>query len=594
MNSSIAFCFLSVACLIPFSLAASNKALEEEVSVADSRSINASHLPLDTFGKEDTGTHPSISSTTPSKQTQKSRKSKVQKKPSSLADHSLSTTVSGSSLKSPSDMQTLEPLTSVNSSKAFLEEKKKEAFVSWPLSKLSSSSPFFPFGFQVGKAPEVTIFPEPLEDTLLKIEHLMQQVIEHKREDPLVVSIELDEEGSKKFMGSLHELTSKSPGPLVWGLQALGSSSSFKLTLYSQAKLHERIATQYVYKSSPAEAEKIEWASIYELVRRAGFSVEHFKFNNALKIRTLELQGRTEEENITEIQQFLSVKLPKDSEPFHVANIILSKTSPVRADHLVGHKYRTAEEEEIEIISALCDQEEGRLLLCVVNKDRRILDLHGKILKDGKTFEGRNKDQARKETEDFIRQAYGNFKKEEIVLTGRGNHKNANGSYGVLFKAFKSWMKNKQLSSLLESYSPLEGNGGYKVKFKPIQKLNLQRISLEESIASLKTALLHASETQQFRFHLKLPLTTQTAEGNQGLKFVNHLCRDLAKNESQLFHTVAPIRFDITAENLRLILKLIHPRAGFSLSFIGKDRIEGTISAPAKLSEASKTSPGAK
>jgi len=439
--------------------------------------------------------------------------------------------------------------------------------------------------------PTLYLPKDSIGQLILKTEEIIRQILKEKRDDPLRVYVTIDKEKIGDFNDSFFNLVKKYPFPFNWSTtntgpidqNAIDADWLLELKLSSQAKIREQVEKDFVYQIDPLQEEKVEWPLIYDLAMRSGFSIEDFKFNNSLKIRVLELQAKTEEENLEEIQKFLATKLPKDSNPFHIVGIKVNKNSGIKPGQLLK-SFRTRESHYIKAIidrGTIYDSQSDYFYLCLDNENRKILDLHGKKNQSSGLFEGRNVEQAHAETLEFIKQAYETFQDEITVLTGRGNHVNPNGKSGVLHEAFeKEWIKNKFLAPLIKGYYPLEGNGGYKITLVKTKKLDLGEKSIEDALPLIKETIIRMIEKGQSRLFLQMSSKEKASSDDRRYPLLTSLARDWCSKDPSFFKSISPISFESKPRELKMIFNKRHPRYPNSMSwgnYFGISINEGTI-----------------
>ncbi len=421
----------------------------------------------------------------------------------------------------------------------------------------------------------------PLEETLPEIEKYIQQVIQEKREKPLIVNVALENNKPAvlEFHNSFSKLVEKYPFPFSWCKINKGPDNQInnpawiiELQLSSRARARELVEKEFAYHYSDADTKKINWPIIYDLAMSSGFSVEDFKFNNSLKIRFLELQGEDEEKDLKEVQVFLEETIAKNTNPFHIVSIKINNTlglEPIQFFDACSQK--TA---HLDIRGRIHDPENGYLYLCLNNTQRNTLDLHGKLTPKG--FEGRNVQQARKDILAFIIQAYETFQDKVTVLTGRGNHINPNGTSGVLYKGFKEWIEDESVSHIVKSHFPVGGDGGYTVILRKLQKLRLNHQQIKETAAPIIKIIPQMLQRKQSR----LLLQTKPILHNQEYELIMNLVESLALQNSALFASISPFSFEAKPGVIRLILNHPHPRYPSTMCLgncFGTPIHEGTI-----------------
>ena len=429
------------------------------------------------------------------------------------------------------------------------------------------------------------------EDTLRGVEKTIQHVIQEKRERPVKINVAL----SQKDIGSFHEafttLVKKYPFPFTWsitnkGLSALEEDESsyiLELSLSSLAKEREEVETSYVYQVSQEEEEKVNWPHVFDVAMQSKFRLEDFKFNNSIKIRILELQSNTEEKTLDEFCQILKTRLPKDNNPFHILGIQVNKEVGLAQGKMLEGLLRKVSEANVGLRSRgmVCDSQSDSLYICLDNAHRKILDLHGtKHLTTGE-YEGRSVKEAGQETQNFIIQAYETFKEDVTVLTGRGNHVNANGTKGALKEAFKNdWMKDSFLSSIIKNHFPLEGEGGYKVVFVKAENLDLNNKNQLESLYLLRQAIAQMAQQKKTRLRVSLGHQAVPLSQNPEFHLMMQVCKDLQIDNPQLLKSVSPISFESTPGEMKIIFNKEHPKSSSSFCFAnsyGSPSVFGTI-----------------
>jgi len=84
----------------------------------------------------------------------------------------------------------------------------------------------------------------------------------------------------------------------------------------------------------------------------------------------------------------------------------------------------------------------------MINKKK--LDLHGM-----------STEEASEKFRSFITEKFYNFEDECLIITGRGNHVNANGNYAIIYNELKKWTKEPGLQPFIKRYIPKQGS--YKI-----------------------------------------------------------------------------------------------------------------------------------
>jgi len=152
---------------------------------------------------------------------------------------------------------------------------------------------------------------KPVEQLLTDIAGLVEQVI--SQEHPLVkVHVMVAQTRMGEFHMSFSKLVAKHPFPFTWstenkGIVAKSSPPLHKVELHlsSLAKLRRQVEHQFIYKVSEEDQKRLHWNLIYDLAMRSNLSVADFRFNKALKVRLLTLEGKSADANIREMHQFV-------------------------------------------------------------------------------------------------------------------------------------------------------------------------------------------------------------------------------------------------------------------------------------------------
>jgi len=438
--------------------------------------------------------------------------------------------------------------------------------------------------------PEViNIFKNVVVETMQTIEPLIQKVIQEKIEEPQKVRVLLNRKDLGPFYEAFLPHIQKNIFPFTWSMINKGSSNSsneqapwvIEITFKSYAKLRERVEKEFVYQISEEDRQKVNWENIFAAAMRSGLTPEDFRFNKSIKVRAIELKGDSETQDLQEFEQLLSARLPKDGNPFHILSMTLNRRAKGHYGEIYGAFLQKVSDANIgyRIPGMVVDLENGLLYLFLDNSHRKILDLHGKQLPSGK-YEGRSEKTAEQETPDFIMQAYETFKNEVTVLTGRGNHINANGQKGVLKEAFEKWMGTDLFSAIIKNYSALEGDGGYKVKFKKIQNLDLTRNDPINFIPLITQTICQMPQQKQTRLHIILKPQDVGSIYDREFALITSVFADLQAHHKDLAKLIIPISIELTPGKIKVILNREHPKSPKFFTFAdsyGSPSVYGTI-----------------
>lgn len=419
--------------------------------------------------------------------------------------------------------------------------------------------------------------PYSCKTTIPVVESFIHTILQNKIEKPVKVHVPLNREEISPFHEAFRTLVQKYPFPFTWSMTNKGPSIlnderspyTIELSLSSLAREREDVENKFVYHISPEEDKKVKWSHVYDVAMSSGFTLEDFKFNNAIKIRMIELQRNTEEKNLEELQKFLEIKLPKDNYPVHIVGILINKKIklPGRMFEKVLAKV-SAINPGLCSRGTICDPQSNSIYLCLDNVRRNMLDLHG----------GRGVKVAKEETQDFIIKAYETFKEGCTVLTGRGNHINTNGTAGVLRGAFGEWIKDEGFASIITQSFPLEGDGGYKVLFPKIQTLDLRRTRQKKHLPQIKKII--AQMVPQKERRLQIIMNSEDASQNAEFKRMMDVYKALHAHDTELLESITPISFESVPGEIKLIFNKRHPQNSSSFTFInsyGSRSTFGTI-----------------
>lgn len=449
----------------------------------------------------------------------------------------------------------------------------------------------------LGQREAIRLPKSPYQDYIPIIETLIQKVIQDKIEIPLKVHVLLDFAERDDFHDAFDHLVSiytKYPSQFSWSKGNKGSikredgtsSCLFELTFVSHAKERERVEKGFAYQISQDNAQKVNWPYVYDVAMRSGFTLDDFKFNNTIKIRLLDCQGNTEEKISEEFHQFLEQQLPKDHNPFHIIGITFNPKIKKEHGCILDGFLKTAGEFSNDWRSrgTVFDAPNGALYLCLNNRNRKLLDLHGKLLPSGQ-YEGRSVKVAGQETKEFMMQAYETFKDEVTVLTGRGKHVNANKTKGVLKEAFTDWMQDEQLLPLIKTYIPLEGNGAYKAIFVKTCKLNLSNTKTQNILPCIKKTIAQMVAQNKKRLWITLDPGEENSPHNREFHLMMSLYADLQDNSPQFAELLLPISFESKPGEMKIIFNKQHSKCPYSFTFFSGHGNSGVVGTIRKLSD---------
>jgi len=351
--------------------------------------------------------------------------------------------------------------------------------------------------------PFINLGKKPTPKLLSSLESVIGDVMRTEHTG-VTVRVTVGKESLETFHTGFSKLVAKHPFPFTWQLNGKGPVSrgiGFDVRLASLAKLRREVEHDYVYKVSEADKKRVHWPLVYDLMLRSGFSVGDFRFNNAARVRLFTLEGKTLDNNYTDIQGFLTTTLTKDIEPFHIVGFEVPEILGFEASDMLSHFSRmAARDSRIETRGIIYNNEKEWFYVCLNNTGRQILDLHGRKDAEGK-YDGRRIKDAHEDTHAFLQDAYLGFRDTATVITGRGKHVGPQGEKGVLKKAFKH---DKALAPFIKKSYPMKGNGGYHVALPKAPCFELKGLGLQEALMQLVKAVAQAGEAGHNRLRLKV------------------------------------------------------------------------------------------
>ncbi len=254
---------------------------------------------------------------------------------------------------------------------------------------------------------------------------------------------------------------------------------------YTKKEESAREVNEYKFFGGNIDPRLINERTFYNLMARVGFTEEDFKngstgIQGRIAVKPIQLKSKTLAECQKEIEGMLQATMEKSAEAhvtfifnlpdgaqYKVGDINIRETGITRSHFIGGNNLAT-----------IYEHEENRLYFCLLNNQRKTLDLHP-FEKDGK-FNGITKASAFELVRDFIYERYDAFEDECIVLTGRGNHVNGNGTRGVLVSAFPKWMNDEFIKPFVRKFTPIMGNGGFKILLNKHRTCDLTASNLEK------------------------------------------------------------------------------------------------------------------
>jgi DNA-nicking Smr family endonuclease len=441
---------------------------------------------------------------------------------------------------------------------------------------------------QIGLRKPISLSNSTVEENVPIVEALIQSVIERKIETPVMVHVSLPPTELPDFREAFSTLVNRYPSPFTWSMGNKGYRNQgtdhptclLELSLVSHAKKRERLQVRSIYQISQEDEKKVNWPYVVDVAMRSNFTSEDLTFKNSIKVRLLNLQGKSEERILEEFYQFLEQRLLKDNNPFHILGITFNSKIKENTGSMLGGFLKKVSEVQVGLSSrgTVFDPPNGSLYICLDNTQRKRLDLHAKRLTPI-GYDGKSVKEADQETQDFIMQAYETFKEDITVLTGRGNHVNFDGSKGVLKAAFGDLMKDERFFPLIKNYFLLEGEGGYKVSFVPICDLNLHT-NQKNNLSCIGNTIAQMIEQNKKRLRITLNPEKGVQTPNREFNFMLSIYADLQKNNEQLAKSILPLSFESTPGEMKVIFNKQHPKSPSSFTFadsFGSTSVFGTI-----------------
>lgn len=279
-----------------------------------------------------------------------------------------------------------------------------------------------------------------------------------------------------------------------------------KLTLlnYSRREESARQVNEYKFFGGKLNKSLLNEETFYNLMARVGYKTSDFKkgctgLQGRILLKPFQLVNLTHVAAFKELEGILSltsirafekhitfvINLPPEAQ-YTVSDILSDRNSPL---FVLNRNFKS--------LAIIREDSENRIYLSILNDRRKILDLHG-FDKAGE-FNGIGVEGARKLVINYITEQYNNFQSGCIILTGKGNHTNPNGSNGVLRSAFPIWMQGSEIKPLVQKTFPVMGGGAFKILLKKprvcdITKSQLKADPLEVVFETLKIVIDSADD----------------------------------------------------------------------------------------------------
>ncbi len=261
-----------------------------------------------------------------------------------------------------------------------------------------------------------------------------------------------------------------------------------KLTLfnYSMREKSARTVNEYNFFGDPLNKSLLNEKTFYNLMARVGFKQSDFEegatgLQGRILVKPVTLLSTTLPECSKELKDTVLSTLMKSHEKYitFVFNLPSKAGFTVNDISFYGKSPLGTLPRDIIILSTIYETDENRLYLCVYNDKRKTLNLHG--FTKGEKSNGIWKRHALNIVRDFIKEKYDQFQSDCMVITGRGNHINSDGTRGVLLSAFLKWMQDPEIKPLVEKSVSINGGGGFRVFLKKPTVCDITKLDPKEN-----------------------------------------------------------------------------------------------------------------
>lgn len=343
------------------------------------------------------------------------------------------------------------------------------------------------------------------------LQPILEKAIRKSIENPAYIersfNVDVHRDDFTNFHNWLAEFRDQYKYPIGIGLSGNGAEGErvdrkyevyheeIKIHNYTKKEESAREVNEYKFFGGKLDPRLINERTFYNLMARVGFTEEDFKngatgIQGRIAVKPIQLKSKTLANLKKELESIIEPTLLKSAEAY----VSFVFNFPSESEYTLNDIFKfeegiiTSHFREFDRLATIFENDENRLYLCFQNDRRKILDLHG-YEKDGK-FNGISKVFAFELVREHISEAYDAYKDECTILTGRGKHRNENGSRGILVAAFPDWMKDESIKPFVKTFVPY-GEGGFKVILnKPLKcdltKPNLRNDPLQIVAAKLK------------------------------------------------------------------------------------------------------------
>jgi hypothetical protein len=286
---------------------------------------------------------------------------------------------------------------------------------------------------------------KPVAWSLLKpvLDQAMRKTIANPAYVARSFSVDVHRDDFEDFHNWLEAFEDQYLYPIGIGLSGLGAEGekvngkyeiyheNININNYTKKEESARNVNEYRFFGGNLDKKLVNEITFYNLMARVGFTEEAFKngatgLQGRIAVKPIQLKGITLDDCKNELADIILPTLEKSAEAY----ITFIFNLPIGAKFKLNDIFQFEENVGFE--------------------------------KDGR-FHGITKENAFELVRDYIYEQYDDFKEECKVLTGKGNHQNANGSKGVLCSAFPKWMKDESIAPFIRKFIPIMGGGGFRV-----------------------------------------------------------------------------------------------------------------------------------
>ena len=261
------------------------------------------------------------------------------------------------------------------------------------------------------------------------------------------------------------------------------------LHIGNRTKIEERARVlPYKIFGGKFDESQMNQKTFINVMANVGFSSDDFAegkhgYQDQIYVKPIHLNNKILDACAVEMKEVILSTLEKVGQPYVTFIIELDKNVSYTISDLSSYAGRESFFHEIEPLAKIIAPDENRIYVVYYNDKRATLDLHGLSLKE-----------AKEKVINFITEKYNNFETECTVITGRGNHTNANGSAGIFKKTLPAWLKSDALRFYVQDYKLCNGGGLYKIALVEPVHINLNTQLFEEDVEKVIWFILKQDE----------------------------------------------------------------------------------------------------